>query len=638
MSKKIRFALLITFIIAAVFSLSSCNKKEKETVDLQTTLSVQGKNDTISGKRTMVLTFPESVISPGSEADTNLAKVIQKYKPDSMNYSRTTVDGKIQYTLEIPFKSHLAYYENTSDAMGEHTPSSISHPDTIMTKGWRIKEEFQSIDLIQGWLSEGIKKEDFGGLDFDIVESKTFVSLDNKIEETSPVIQYNELHGNPIEKIRIKTTKTSADSDRTSTHLTRSFVFTITKDTYDSDPENIEKYFLSRTESASSVTWPLNDELQAYEFTFVYDDCSPEKLETCTKNLLASNYGDLQYVSNSEGSTVLAKQNLFNETLDFSNYITHNSNPVPIEYIYSIEENTELSSCQISENDIWKPAETLDEDRYGTKCAIKYADTILKLRINDGTQYQANSINIESIPLSGDELEKNITFRFDLNKGGKEASEYVESFLKKRYDVVSYNEGEERLSKVTISGSTESLSDMLSDILSIKDPNQRSRKNSMTFSHENQPMTLRTMNHYTDKIDLSALLIGVNKDVTVNYSVKTQSGDIIKSFSYKSSSSDDSGDSDLSVDDDHTAWLRNIKGSVITVSFDITTPNEKDIVFFSVISVIMVLIAAAMMFWLSKKPLPAIGLGSGSSSSGLPGGNKDLAVRKQKNSSIRKKK
>lgn len=637
MSKKIRFALLISFIIIAVFSLSSCSKKEKETVDLQTTLSVQGKNDTISGTRTMVLTFPESVISPGSEADTNLAKVIQKYKPDSMNYSRTTVDGKIQYTLEIPFKSNLVYYENTAAAMGEHTPSSISHPDTVMTKGWRIKEDFQSIDLIQTWLQEGIKKEDFSGLDFEIKESKTYVSLDNKTEETSPVIQYNKLYGNPIEKIRIETIKTSADSDRTSTHLTRKFVFTITKSTYDKDPKNIKNYFQSKTESASSISWPLNDELQAYELTVVYDDFNPEKLETCTKTLLASNYGDLQYISNSEGSTVLAKQNLFNETLDFSNYITHNSAPVPIEYVYSIEENSELSSCQICENDIWIPADTLDEDRYGTKCAIRYSDTVLKLRINDGVQYQTNSINIESIPSDGDELEKNITFRFDLDKGGKEATEYVESFLKKRYDVVSYNEGDERVSKVTISGSTETLSDMLSDILSIKDPNQRSRKNSMTFSQESQSMTLRTMNHYTDKIDLSALLLGKNKDVVINYCVKTKSGDIIKSFSYESSSSDDEGSSDLSLDDEHAAWLNNIKGSVIVVSFDITTPNEKDIIFFSVISVIMVLIAVAMMFWLSKKPLPSLGLGSGYRSSGLPGGSKDLAVKKQKNNSIRKK-
>ena len=633
MSRILRITLLISFLVITVFSFSSCNRKENESVDLQTTLFVQGKNDTISGTRTMVLTFPESVIKPDSEADTNLAKVIQKYKPDSMDYTKSTVEGKVRYTLEIPFKSNLVYYENTQAAMGDHTPSSISHPDTVMTKGWRIKEDFQSTDLILGWMIDGIKKEGFGGLDFDIEETKTYVSLDGDIKETSPVIEYNALDGNPIEKLRVETTKSSADSDRTSTHLTRKFIFTITYDTYDKDPQNIKKYFEGKTESASSVKWHQNDELQAYELTIVYDDCDPEKLETCTKNLLASNYGDLQYVSNSEGSTVLAKQNSFNETLDFSNYISHNSVPVPVEYVYSIEETTELSSCQICENDVWKAAETLDEDRYGTKCAIKYADTILKLRINDGIQYQANSIEIESIPHDGDELEKTITFRFDLNKGGKEASEYVEAFLKGRYSAVSFNEGEERVSKITITGSTESLSDMFSDILSIK--NQRSRKNRMTVSTENQTMTLRTMKHYSDRIDLSALLVGDNAETVVNYTVKAQSGDIIKSFSYNSSEGE--GSSDLSVDDNHSTSLKEIKGADITVSFDITTPNVGDIVFFSVISSIMVIIAAAMILLLRKKPLPAPGLGSGNNSSGLPGGDNRLAVKKKTNNTIRKK-
>ena len=73
------------------------------------------------------------------------------------------------------------------------------------------------------------------------------------------------------------------------------------------------------------------------------------------------------------------------------------------------------------------------------------------------------------------------------------------------------------------------------------------------------------------------------------------------------------------------------------VSFDITTPNVSDIIFCSVISAIIVLIAAAAIFVLRKQKAPVTGLGSGVDHSGLPDSKKELTVKKKGSSILNKK-
>ena len=147
-------------------------------------------------------------------------------------------------------------------------------------------------------------------------------------------------------------------------------------------------------------------------------------------------------------------------------------------------------------------------------------------------------------------------------------------------------------------------------------------------------MTLRTMKHYKDHLDLASVVIGKNSETPVIYKIATQSGDILKSFSYSSETASDK--SDLAKNEDGTVSMQ-LNGTELEIEFNVTSPNMSDIIFFSIISGIFVLIAVILILILRNKPLPAAALGGGSTGQGLPGSKSGLAAVKKQNGTIKKK-
>lgn len=609
---------LITAAFISLLFLSSCRQETKEKVDIQTTLRV---DNSFAGKRTIVLTFPQSVIKTGSETETNLEKVIQKHCPNTLTPSKGYYDGKIQYSFEMSFESAHEYLTKTTDIIGMQTTVSFSNPHNVMTQGWKLEENFQSSQLILDWIAAGAKSEGFSGLDFETDESKTTVSLNDEVRSTTPVIAVNCLDGHPIQRIKIITVKEKGVYDR-------SIIFTISQSTYDSIAKEIKEYFSSVTDKAAiSAQWLLNTN-SSYDYTVKFNDVTLQELSGYTNKLLNTVYGDIEYTDKGTGSTVLAQQNSYSEILDFSNYIGNNSTNVPIEYTYSVSGTTELSECQLYENGEWHIAsDFLEDNQYSKVSSFRYNGSQMKLRINDGKQYTATSIELESVPLEDDKLQKTVTFKYDRTKGGDEAANYAKAYIDSLgYGAVLSVINDECICTYTTSGSPETLNDIFTQILG--------GKNTAKYASEAQFMTLRTMKHYRDHLDLSALLLGTNAETPVYYRVAANSGNLIKEFSY--SSSENTAQSDLSTIRDGYALLQ-LKGTDIDVAFNITSPNISDIIFCSVISGILVLIAVAAIFILRSRQLAAPSLGSGSSHASLGGGHSDLAVKKKSSVNLKKK-
>ena len=161
MSAKSR-ALALLLIIMSVLLFASCSPKKVESADICTTLSI---DSSFSGARTIVLTFPESIVAQGSDGEANLDKVVQKYCPSYMSYAKNTTNGKISYSFMLAFSSAHEYVEKTTEICGTKTIVSFSNPATVMAHGWKIEESFQSSDLIK-W----IEKEGFTTLTFTTAE------------------------------------------------------------------------------------------------------------------------------------------------------------------------------------------------------------------------------------------------------------------------------------------------------------------------------------------------------------------------------------------------------------------------------------------------------------------------------------
>ena len=68
-------ALALLLIIMSVLLFASCSPKKVESADICTTLSI---DSSFSGARTIVLTFPESIVAQGSDGEANLDKVVDQ--------------------------------------------------------------------------------------------------------------------------------------------------------------------------------------------------------------------------------------------------------------------------------------------------------------------------------------------------------------------------------------------------------------------------------------------------------------------------------------------------------------------------------------------------------------------------------
>lgn len=613
MLKKFRIAAFALLIICSTLLLASCKNTVRENVDIRTSLSV---NDSFSGSRTIVMTFPQSVISPGSDNESNLDKVIQKYCPDSMNYAKNTSDGKISYSFILKFDSQHEYIQKTSDIYGTQTVVSFSNPATIMAHGWKLEESFQSSELL-GWIKDGAEKEGFDGFDFTTEESQTNVILKDDIQTSEPVISVNCLDGYPVQKISIITVNQKNVFDRT-------ISFTVSQSTFDSLKDSITDYFEGIThKSAASAQWTLENNSHIY--TVQFNDVSIQELTGYTNKLLNTVYGSVEYNDKSIGSTALAEQNSFNETLDFSSYIGNNKGNVPIEYTYSVDGSSELSECQLYNGSEWIPAiDLLDTNQYGHISAIKSTDAHIQLKINDGKQYTASSIDVTSTPLENNKLKKTITFKYDIATGGNEASDYTTSYFSKlNIGAVQSVEGGKNTCTVTFSGTP--------DELNAKIPSIFGDKNIIKYSNNNELMMLRTKKHFLDHIDFSSLLIGKNVDTPVYYNISSENGDIIKSFKYSAKNPEtmnrEETVSNLSKNEFGMVSL-SLTNTEADVEFDISTPNVSEIAFCIIISLVAVAIAAAMIF-VFKRRSNASELGAGNTSAGLPGSDKNLTVKKK---------
>ena len=590
----------------SVLLFASCSPQKTESADIRTTLSI------------------DSSFS-GSEGESNLDKVVQKYCPDYMSYAKNTSNGKISYSFMLAFSSAHEYVQKTTELHGAKTIVSFSNPTTVMAHGWKLEESFQSSDLIK-WIDTGAEKEGFTSLKFSTVESQTNVSLNNDIQTSAPHISVNCLEGNPIEKIQFTTLNQKNVFDRT-------IAFTISDSTYSSIKDSISDYFKNITDkAASSAAW--TEENNSHIYTVQFNDVSLKELEGYTNKILNTVYCESEYNDKSFGSTALAEQNSFIETLDFSSYIGNSKGNVPVEFTYSVDGSSELSECQLYDGDEWTPAiDLLDTNQYGHISAIKISDSHVRLKINDGKQYAASSIDINTTPIEDNKLQKSITFKYDIATGGNEASDYTKAYFQKMdIGAVQSVEGGKNTCTVTFSGTPEELNTKITDIFG--------DKSIIKTTSENQFMMLRTMKHYADHMDLSSLTIGKNVDIPIYYSISTQSGDTVKTFRLISkdltTQKTTETNSDLKRNEDGVINMQ-FTSSDTDIIFDISSPNITEIVFCIIIAAIEIIIAAVMIILLKRRTV-SVGLNSGTSHSGLPDSHgNQLAARKKQDTAIKKK-
>ena len=599
--------------ILCLLILCSCSSGEPEKTDLRTTLSL---SSSFSGTRTMTVSYPTSKAAPGSDFADTLEKIIYANCPQSMTYTLDTSSGKVVYTFTLAFSSFSDYTSKLTDLLGAKPTVTFSNPNTALTTGWRIEEDFQSSQLIS-WIENAAHKQQIYYLDNPSAESSTSVVFNNETASTMPAISVNKLTGYPIRSIKLITVNKKDLYDRT-------VIFKIDTATFDALGNKISDYFKAVTDSSAETDWMIENKI--YTYTVKFTDLTIKQLEGYTNRLLSSVYGDAEYLDQTSGSTPLAYQNSFTETLDFSNYVSNNNSNVPVEYTYSVVGTSELDSCRIYSDTEWKAAERLTSDNNtGKKVGITEDRPRLTLKINDGKQYTPKSIDICLTPMDNEQLQKNYSFMYEVSDGGYEASNYTAAYFRNAgLSVTETTDNGLAVCTVSFSGSSALLNSKITDIFG--------DDNLITLSSYVPFMTLRTTKHIEDNIDLSSILVGKNVNTPVTYTLMPRDGEMAKSLSVKTSVDSDPEYAEKK-DGVYSALTA---GSKAFITCEISAPNVSDIIVFCTISVIVILIAVAIIFFLRNKKIPQPALGGNKDTAPVMSGNKPHPALPEKKTLLKK--
>ena len=153
-------------------------------------------------------------------------------------------------------------YENKVGVLLAREPEvAFATPDSVMTKGVRLSEDFSVWDLIK-WITDCVDEDEKAkNLSFECTSS--VVSIDGKIYTAEPQINIAELDGHPIESIRIDTINNKDGN------YERRFTFEVADSEYRQLGDTIQDYFESLTDERADFNgWSLQGSSQSRHCRF----------------------------------------------------------------------------------------------------------------------------------------------------------------------------------------------------------------------------------------------------------------------------------------------------------------------------------------------------------------------------------
>lgn len=502
----IGFSIILITVVAIVIAVTLF--KHDNGITVITKLSI---NSDFIGERKITYTVPNNIFKAGSEEETKFNSIITNYCPKDLEYRKTTNENNITYTFIVSFTSKMDYENKVSAILGRETKVTFSNPDTVFMSGWILEEKFESINLLY-WINQAVEKEGYSkDLLLKVDSTATFVAFNGNEQETDNIISIKNINGTPIYKIKIDTLNYK-DS-----RYNREITFYIDKNIYNNSQQSINDYFAQRTNSNCTSSWG-NDENNHITYTISFKQCDIRQLENYTNNILNSVYSEIEYSKISD-SSLFSEEDMFEENLDFSNYVSTNNNPITVEYIYRIQGNTTLSGGSIANADgTWNTDLTyLDENISGKCFAIRNVANTMRVRISDGVQYKLKAINIILDNYKGDNYDKSIEFIYYSDQ--IDGYNYAVSYFKSKNANVSEitNESNDIICKVSASGSAKEISTMFSLIFE--------NESYMSHSESDKSFDAVINTSLCDYVRLSKILGNENSAIPITYKIYEKSSE-----------------------------------------------------------------------------------------------------------------
>lgn len=397
MSTKLKIAFTLSVIVVLICTLCGC--KNNKTTSIYTTLQID-KN--FSGSRTMTCNFSSNTIGINSEQEYFLDSLIESNCPKIMEYKKLSNDAYISYIFTINFSSKDEYSSKLSSIMGLNPNITLCESSTIFTNGSIVYEDFDSLDILSFIPQKMSKDPNLKNVKTYFNCAETQLILGDSTYKTDNKIHFNNMDYNPINSISIDTKNTLNNT------FDRTITISIPSSTYNKLGDSILSYMNSRIDNNFSFNSEWIDTENSKDFKISYYNLSMENLRKVTSMILNSTFNDsIKYYYDSENTSVLKKQQIFEEYIDTSSYLTESAKPVLVNYTYSSPKS--LNSGFIYNKFNWEPFGQINNN---DTFSATNNNLITKLKILEIETFIPDSIDIDLVVEGNGHFSRNINLNY----------------------------------------------------------------------------------------------------------------------------------------------------------------------------------------------------------------------------------
>ena len=491
MKRTLSLLIVILVLLPVTLMLSGCSKEEAKVESLMEI------DSSFSGHREITVVFPHSVDVESLIKTLDDNNPLLDSKKSEFEYVGVEEAGHT-FVMDLVFDSKDEYLSQVKKLTGKKAASYLSLPDSVLSKGVRMTENFDSLDLIKWIIDVSRSNENTRDIQFDFSDGA--VAINENRFKTGKRIDVAQLKGEPVESVVVETANLKDGTfDRTISVL-------MPYKTYIDNSKALNEYFKTRT-SPKAHYCDFSSKGESWEYKVIYKGITIDELSQYTSMLLGSSDEGVLYEDKNDISTPLSEGFVFEETINTFNFVTADGGCVDIEYRYSLPTNTTHSDGAVNTDGSWKAEGMWQDGIY----SVNVDSDIVSIRIPDGIEYDINGIRFDLEILEDNNFVRTVELLYSKSQGA-DGVEYAYKYFKEKGAQVSTDKDEKNLiCKVVCKGDAQHITDELVKYFG--------DGNFLAYEVDDSMLALSEKTKLTDYIDLSGMLDSTNANRPMTYSV-----------------------------------------------------------------------------------------------------------------------
>lgn len=326
-------------IIVWIFTIFSCLLMTGCSAgsNINTTLVI---NEDLSGVRKMDIVIVDSVFRDyfkGTIEDLNA--VIQNNCPTELLYTYDNANGVKTFHVELPFSSPEDYLAKVEAITGKEQSISMQVADSIWTSGFLIKEDFESSDLLD-WMKKAVIDAGYvssGNAGYIFGDGDCIVEFQEQQYDSGNKISLDKWEYLPIDAIDFLTKIDDYGK------YERTVIFTIPSSTMSVKGEEIKEFFKGKLPSGAEGEWEETENGDSI-YSVCQKDINMEGILAFDKILFGTDNNTVIVRTEETAPSPFAFGEMFDETIDFSQYIASESQSILVGYYAMVTGDMEVGT------------------------------------------------------------------------------------------------------------------------------------------------------------------------------------------------------------------------------------------------------------------------------------------------------